>query len=138
MTRQNFLNWIKIAGIGLVAFLCVCWLPAIKSLVNTCWSELIWMYAVTFAVLNARKAASSSISVVSALLSGALLLPVIVICCCEDTGMSIIFLISMIIGAVLAAVCHAYKKSIVFILSAALVILYNSFVVPLWESLMLY
>lgn len=131
--NPKFLIWLKAAGIAVCAYLCIFWVLAIKSDSNACWSWMMWIFAATYFILVKFGDKAGRGALLSAAAVGANLLPVLVIASSWSEGrMSAIFVISALLGTALAGVCHAKKSAAVFLLSVAVMILFNSFIVPAW------
>lgn len=130
LMKDGILTWLKVAGISLCAYLCVMWVPALKSEANLSWSWMIWFSVVTYWLLEKFGKSSGNGLVLSASAVGAVILPAIVVC--YGARMSAIFVISSLLGVFLTGFCHSKKNVVVFVLSVLVMILYNCFVVPAW------
>ncbi len=133
--KQLTLNFLKVAAISLGAFLCICWVLAIHGDQNASWSESIWFFGVTYALLQKYRndAALSMSSAVIAVLLGRLILELpLYLFDFTSVRASLIFTLSSILGILLSAVCYSAKRTSVFLLSVIVLVLYNSFVVPAW------
>lgn len=127
------LLWLKVVGIMACAFLCVCWVAALKNTTNVSWSEMIWFFAVTYALLSKYNGVAGYAKLVAWSVCGAIIIPLIVILTCwPDGSASLIFPVASVVGILLAALCHYKKGLLMFVISAAIMVLFNSFVVDAW------
>ena len=134
--NRPILSWLKIMGIAICAFLCVCWVAASKNSVNITWSESIWAFVVSCFLLDRYTTRGNSYAlVVSATLVGFLILPLIVqLSHISNSLWSLICDISFVLGIAMAALYHYRKQIVVLILSVVILILFNSFCVPAWDA----
>ncbi|MCM1067543.1 MAG: hypothetical protein NC418_08240 [Muribaculaceae bacterium] len=135
--KSSVAIWLKVAAIGVVAFLTIFWVAAFVNEANIAWSEMMWAFAATYLCLAKFKDVANYGNILSAVGTGLVILPLIVVCSSYgDSHKSIIFLIAMLLGVLLAGVCHAKKSTLVFVLAVAVMVLFCTFAVPQWFEIM--
>ncbi len=134
-SKEALLDFLKVAALSLCAFLCIFWVLTIRSNENASWSESVWFFGVTYAMLQkfSGRSSLSFIWIVVAVILGRLApeIPFYVF----DFGSivaSLIFTLSSLLGIALASICFKVKHAAVFLLSIMMLVLFNSFVVSAW------
>lgn len=138
--NRPILSWLKVAGIALCAFLCVCWVAALKNSVNVTWSESVWAFAVSYFLLYRYVSRGNSYSlVISATVVGFLIIPLVVqVTHISSSLWSFISDIALVLGIGGAVLCYRHKHVAIMMLVAIILILFNSFCVPEWDAYVLH
>lgn len=134
--KESVINFFKVIGLSLAAFLCVCW-TAGTDMLNAYWSEAVVYFAITYFLCNhfAIKGYLRASAVVVAIAIGRVVLelPIRILDFSGTIG-SIMLTLESLLAILMAWVCWKYEKPIVFILTLVIFILINSFVPEMWSE----
>lgn len=120
-------------GLGLLAFLIVCWIPAFNNPTNVTWSYMIWFFTIASGILAKSSFRLSVGGLLVAFGLGALALQCSIHAFdWNATRMSLIFVVAALLGILLAGICYKKKDFMVYLLCAVVMIFFNVFFVDAW------
>lgn len=134
--KESVVNFFKVIGLSLSAFLCVCWTAGTDSL-NAYWSEAIVFFAITYFLCNQYatngELSGAAVAIASAIGRVVLELPIRILHFSSSIG-SVMLTLESLLAIFMAWVCWKYKKPVVFILTLVIFILINSFIPEMWSD----
>lgn len=134
--NKPIIKFLVATAVSLTAFLCVAWILTTDSY-NAMWVETIAFFGVSFWCMKkfSSEYGLSEASVFCAVVLGRIILEIPAkIFLWSGTYASLIYLIGSVLAIVLGTICYHYKKSGVFLISFIALTLFNTFVLPVWDS----
>lgn len=132
--KAVFVDFFKTVGISLCAYLLIWWV-GFSDFVNEAWSGAVFYFGVTLWLLEkyCKDGALSLGQSVTGVIIGRILIDFLVrLSDWTSSYPSLIITISSVISIILAAMYFKNKSVEVIVLSIALMILFNSFVIEAW------
>lgn len=130
MREKKMCSFLGIAGISLLLFLVMSWIHTFQALICG-WAYSVCYFAFTWICLQvfSSKTENKYLFVISAIILGRIILEIpIRISDFGDSFATLMFPIITIISILLAAVCYYEKRVSVYVLSAIILLLVNTFV----------
>lgn len=137
--KEKVIVFLKVAGISLAAFLCICWTAGTESL-NAYWSEALVFFVITFFMCekfaSSRQLGAGTVAIASAVGRIILEIPIRISDWLGTVG-SLMLTLESLVAIFMAWVCWKYKKPVVFILTLVIFILINSFIPEMWDDFLM-
>ena len=133
--KKTILTSLKCFALGLLVFLCVCWVLYFQNLGSTCWVEMTAFYGLTIWLLKSKniiEKLSNNVIVFANIIGG--ILPIVLVMFAGNAPAAPLCVGAIAIGSLLGWICKVKNNWVFYLISFVIAVAYNSIFIELLEK----